>query len=108
MKRKDTESDILLLTILINQNEDTATKTTCIFIGTSYTGATLPQHDKFCTSGNASDHNGLSMCLRWIRNEFVEYGWVKLLEDIHLEDQGRDGRMTVRTSLTKIVRMGGG
>ena len=30
-----------------------------------------------------------------VTQESVEYGWVKLLDNIHLEDQGRDGRMTV-------------
>jgi len=67
-----------------------------MFIGTGHTGAKLPQHDKFCTSvGNAADHIGLSMCLRWLHKESVEYGWVKPLDNIHFKDQESDGRMTV-------------
>lgn len=65
----------------------------------------LPQHDKFCASlGNAADHNGLGMCLRCLHKESVEYGRVKLLDNIHLEDQGRDGRMTVGQVLQKLWR----
>jgi hypothetical protein len=74
-----------------------------MFIGTGHTSAMLPQHNKFCTSlGNAADHNGLGMCLRWLDKESVEYGWVKLLDNIHLEDQERDGRMSVGQVLQKL------
>jgi len=74
-----------------------------MFIGTGHTGAMLPQHDKFCTSlGNAADHIALGMCLRWLHKESVEYGWVKLLDNIHLEDYERDERMTVGQVLQQL------
>jgi hypothetical protein len=33
---------------------------------------------------------------------YSKEGWVKLLNDIHLEDQGRDGRMTMGHVLQKL------
>ena len=75
-----------------------------VFIGTGHTVVLLPQHDKFCVSlGNAADYNGSCMCLRWLHKETVEYGWVKLLDNIHLEDQGRGGGMTMGQVLQKFL-----
>lgn len=71
---------------LNNQNEDTATKTTCIFKGTGHSGAMLPQCDKLL--------HHLVMQQTTIDWACAEDGYTRK------DDSG--------TGLTKIVSLGGG